>query len=1103
MKHGHRRGATRSAIRPRPVNGTAAEEIELGTGPDSVPRARWAATAFATRVAPALVDDVALVVSELVTNAVLHADPPAWLRLIDRGQGAIRVEVEDGNREIPRRAGYGEQADTGRGLALVAALARSWGIEATPTGKVVWAELAEGRAAPQADPELDLNAIVAAWADEGVEPEFTVQLGEVSTSLLLEAKAHVDNLVRELTLASTGADSSTVGLPDHVAALVEGVVHRFAAARVAIKRQALDAAARGEPTTVLTLTLPLSAADAGEEYLAALDEADRYARASRLLTLATPPTHRIFRRWYVETLIDQLRARADGRPPAPMRPFQERLIEEFDAMAGVQATASRIARLQTVTAALAEATTVEEANRVLLIEGVQALGASGGSVFLVNEAGVVVPAAVGYSDELVMRLAAERPGDNLPATTAARTGRAVWIESPDDRNAVFPEMAGLEPDTAAICAVPLEVSGRVVGALRFSFDQAHLFDRDEREFIEALAAQATLALQRAELYAAERDARFEAEQATRALSETAERLRLLQKVTAELTAAHDSKAVADTVVTNATASIGADSAAVLLFEAEADELVRVAATGSDATLAGPLRVPLHLAVPATTAIRQQRIVAVADPAADRRRFPDMSGRYPEDQSLVVAPLVVGSHRLGVLRLGFHVDRNVDMATQLAFLAALADACAQALERAEASERAAETADRLAFLAEASAVLSESLEHHTTLAAVAELAVRRMGDGCVIELNGDEATLAVAHRDPSVAARARDAIGATPRAPGRASPGHLYRNLPTDLDGGDTRLRSLAEAMEATSAVEVALTGRSGTLGTMTLLSSGGRRYRAQDLAVIEDLARRLALAVETATAFEEQRGRLAAVTRVAEAAQRAILAPPPARLGSVGLAARYVSAAAEAQVGGDLYEVVQRAGSVRLLVGDVRGKGLDAVRKATVVLGEFRAAAGDGDLRRLAHQLDARITPYLDAEDFVTAVLADVADDGSVLVACCGHPPALLMRAGQLEEVGRPGSLPLGLGADPVVVGAHMEPGDRILLFTDGLLEARDPSGCFVEVHEVVPAERPGDVEQTLDAILGQLEARVGGDLGDDLALVLAEYLGAASTGVSGPTECS
>jgi hypothetical protein len=199
---------------------------------------------------------------------------------------------------------------TGRGLSLVAALSSAWGVRAVPggSGKVVWAEI--GGAVDGREPDLDVEVLLASWPEEEPgEPTFTVRLGSVPTDLLLEAKRHIDNVVRELTLERAGG-AADVLVPGQ--ALIETVTNDFAGARTAIKRQAVEAAARGDEETDLVLTLPASAADAGERYLAALAEADRYSRAARLLTLESPPLHRAFRSWYVQSLVDPV-ARASGR----------------------------------------------------------------------------------------------------------------------------------------------------------------------------------------------------------------------------------------------------------------------------------------------------------------------------------------------------------------------------------------------------------------------------------------------------------------------------------------------------------------------------------------------------------------------------------------------------------------------------------------------------------------------------------------------------------------------------------------------------------------------------------------------------------------------
>ena len=453
-----------------------------------------------------LVDDAHLVVSELVTNALLHGGGRAVVRVLPAGDG-VRAEVADGTRLPPVIGPQSDRAMTGRGLRLVRALADRWGVDVRGQGKVVWAELSSGgngRAvvAPQ-------RAGVAPWLEAGgadgpgqpEERRYHVELGSVPLELLLEAKAHVDNLVREFSLAAAGAASGvTAELPTALGRLVEAVVDRFAEARLAIKHQAVAAARAGLERADLALDLPLSIADAADDYLRALDEADAYCRAARLLTLETPPQHRVFRQWYVEEMAAQLRAAAAGTPHRP-RSFEERLLAEIDEVARARRVSDRAARLYAVAGALASAATPESVAEAVLTEGAAALGAAGGGLLLLADADrFAVPATVGYAPELVEQLRAESQDAELPAAVALRTGESVWLETREDRDARFPELADLERWTAALCAVPLVVDGRRIGAVRFSFREPRLFDEDERRFVHALAAQCGPALERARLH---------------------------------------------------------------------------------------------------------------------------------------------------------------------------------------------------------------------------------------------------------------------------------------------------------------------------------------------------------------------------------------------------------------------------------------------------------------------------------------------------------------------------------------------------------------------------------------------------------------------------
>ena len=489
--------------------------------------------------------DLELITTELVTNALLHGSPPVELRLA-RGDSVVRVEVADGSRARPVQGLARADAMTGRGLTLVGALSARWGADMAGAGKVVWAEVSTVGVAPTTsivpgvsdatDADVEVEALLDAWDDVYDVPLHHVHLGDVPTDLLLAAKAHVDNLLREFALVTHSAEA-TGDIAAPLAALMDSVSRRFSRARESIKRQAIAAARSGAARTTLTLDLPADAAAAGEEYLAALDALDSYARAARLLTLESPPQHRVFRHWYVEELVGQLRRAAAGEPPAPPTSFEARLLAEVASLSAAHRSTERAARLQSVTAALARAATPSDVAAVVVSEGVSALGAVGGSLLIPEDDHLRVPGAVGYSADLLARLDAEPLDADLPAAVALRTAVPVWIESGDERDAQFPLLADLEPATLALCAVPLSSAGRVLGVLRFSFDAPRLFDADARRFTTALAAQTAQALDRTTLFVAERAAKerwVHLSEASQALSSSLEPAETLSRLTALL-----------------------------------------------------------------------------------------------------------------------------------------------------------------------------------------------------------------------------------------------------------------------------------------------------------------------------------------------------------------------------------------------------------------------------------------------------------------------------------------------------------------------------------------------------------------------------------------
>jgi sigma-B regulation protein RsbU (phosphoserine phosphatase) len=251
-----------------------------------------------------------------------------------------------------------------------------------------------------------------------------------------------------------------------------------------------------------------------------------------------------------------------------------------------------------------------------------------------------------------------------------------------------------------------------------------------------------------------------------------------------------------------------------------------------------------------------------------------------------------------------------------------------------------------------------------------------------------------------------------------------------------------------------------------------------------------ALAVLSARVRVHREQELRHMTVIAETAQRAVLRAMPSAVGSVGFAARYISATREALVGGDLYEVAASPYGVRVIVGDVRGKGLDAVQMAGTVLGAFRRAAFTQPLlAAIATDLDEVVTSVAGDEDFVTAVLAEFHEDHTVTLVNCGHHPPLLVTetdSAHAVETGEP-ELPLGLGTTPTSVTSCWPRGSRLLIYTDGLVEARDHRGTFFPLADYARVLREGSLEEALDHLLRGLAEYAGHQINDDMALVLVE----------------
>ncbi len=254
-------------------------------------------------------------------------------------------------------------------------------------------------------------------------------------------------------------------------------------------------------------------------------------------------------------------------------------------------------------------------------------------------------------------------------------------------------------------------------------------------------------------------------------------------------------------------------------------------------------------------------------------------------------------------------------------------------------------------------------------------------------------------------------------------------------------------------------------------------------------------AVVVAAVRVHREERFARVVAIAEVAQRAILPTLPPRVGQVAVGARYLSAAQDAVVGGDLYDCYHSAAHVRFLVGDVRGKGIAAVEQAARVIRAFRqSAATEMSLTAVAEDMSRYLAPFFDDEEFVTALLVDATDPTRLTLVSCGHPQAMLVKGnGSASLIEAPAGLPLGLGDRYDSVSLDWRPGERLLMYTDGLSEARDAHGEFLAVPSLAPLLTGEAVEDALDEALEAVRQHIpSGKLTDDLAVMLLENVALA-----------
>jgi len=398
--------------------------------------------------------------------------------------------------------------------------------------------------------------------------------------------------------------------------------------------------------------------------------------------------------------------------------------------------------------------------------------------------------------------------------------------------------------------------------------------------------------------------------------------------------------------------------------------------------------------------------------------------------------------------------------------------------AEASER------RSAFLAEASPLLDASLDLRATLDSLTRLSVPFLGDVCIVEqVVGQEVTrLAAAAADPGAERLIRS--GPTRRTVAADAPDPLIRVVST----GRSEIAPAALLGGVSGpAMIVPLRARGRIIGALAFLSlDPARRYGSEDLALAEDLGLRAALALDNARLYERQ-------SEVAAALQASLLPGRLPEVPGVELAARFRPAGDGSVVGGDFYDVIAARDGFDVVVGDVTGKGARAAALTGLARHTLRTAARyearPSDVLGVLNE--ALIEERVADGRYCTVAFARVRvlPGGRLRAAVCvgGHPLPIVLRAdGRAEPVGRPGSI-LGWIPDPTLrdVEVELEPGEALVLYTDGVSEARTPDGILGDDRLAAVLESTAGLPA--GAIASRLEraALEYGNPRDDVAVVV------------------
>jgi PAS domain S-box-containing protein len=768
--------------------------------------------------------------------------------------------------------------------------------------------------------------------------------------------------------------------------------------------------------------------------------------------------------------------------------------------------------LERVAAGLSAAVTQQEIARSALEDGFARLGATAGTVALLDPSGSILTALARFGHGADRAPSTMRNlEDDLPGPRAIRRGAPEFLSEAEVAER-YPASANPWVRPEALAVFPLRSGPRATGFVSLWFPAGHGFAQDDREVLSTMSSQLSEALERARLFELERERRRRSD--------------LLAALGVALDLDADLEERLGRIARLFVPELG-DACMVNLLD---DGLLRAAAiVHVDPHLQDVFRkaeqtggIPPRARVAASAAIQEGReLVVLAPPGRDAFEEelrgtaldPALAGRWSPGERAVV-PLVARDRPVGSFHLARAVDapplsaEDIDLLTEVGRRLAISIDATRLFDLEQRARTRAEEAERRSgLLARLSTELDAEPTRDARYERLLELLVPELADFASIEVSGRRGRalpVAVRHTDPDRldalrALRERHALPPGARHSVARVLGTRRYELIQEIDASlIDRLAPTPESVELLREVDpasiliLALVAHERVLGAVLLGMSrtSGRRFTEADVPFAQQIASRAALSLENALLLEREH-------EIAGELQRALLPSRLAETEHVAVAARYRPTDEHLDVGGDWFDVIELPGGrLGVAVGDVLGHGV----RSAAVMGQLRSALAAlapvcTDPADVLRRLDT-FAETVEHAEFATVCYAEIDPEARTMrYAVAGHPPPLAIdadgNAGFLEG-GRSTPL-LGLDRSYHHAEASLAEGMRIVLYTDGLVERR---GWSIDeglelLAETAAGLREDQLEDMTDGLLRRMTEF--GQVEDDVALLCVELTGHAA----------